>query len=301
MGQRYQEQGHKCITVTSGEGMHLNPNKVSQELSCFQAAISMLAAMTYAMATVPLGTASLTPSWFRYPEFAAITRFEPARTAIFAVWFAIIKNVIMRKTSLRSHPVPILSYGMHVFMNQIGRRWFRSIRAQADSSLVDDGPDPAADSPDSHPHTTSSANGRAGIFQRMASGGGGGGFPPNTSHASVQVFFPDMAQLALVLVALGAGYLVYRLIQIARNLGRYKKAMDRFAEFANASECEGGLLALQQITKVEVTEAEGAGGRNNADAAFYRISQMHKNVDKMNKDLWNVKKAVDGMWKDPNA
>jgi hypothetical protein len=102
-------------------------------------------------------------------------------------------------------------------------------------------------------------------------------------------------------VALGAGYLVYRLIQIARNLGRYKKAMDRFAEFANASECEGGLLALQQITKVEVTEAEGAGGRNNADAAFYRISQMHKNVDKMNKDLWNVKKAVDGMWKDPNA
>ena len=50
---------------------------------------------------------------------------------------------------------------------------------------------------------------RGGLFQGLGGGGGGGG--SQRSNASVQIYFPDFAQVLTGLVVVGLGYLAYQL------------------------------------------------------------------------------------------
>ena len=124
----------------------------------------------------------------------------------------------------------------------------------------------------------------------MFGGGGGGG--GRRSSGSLQIFFPDFTQLLGMAILAGLAYLGWQVVKAAKQLNKYRKAMDLISEMAQAPDGAGNLADLRKMLAILCQEADNAGGRDNTEALVYRMDQVYKKMDEANKTIWAVKKDL---------
>ena len=135
---------------------------------------------------------------------------------------------------------------------------------------------------------------RRGLF---GGGGGGGGRRGPRSSGSLQIFFPDFTQLLGMAMLAVLAYVGWQLVKAAKQMNKYRKALDMLTEMAQAPDGAGNIGDLRKMLAILCQEAENAGGRDNTEAMVYRIGQVYKRVDEANKTIWAVKKDLQQMQK----
>ena len=126
--------------------------------------------------------------------------------------------------------------------------------------------------------------------RRFFGGGGGGGGTRGRPSGSLQIFFPDFTQLLGMAMLAVLAYVGWQIVKAAKQLNKYRKAMDLFSDMAQAPDGAGNIGDLRKMLCILCQEAENAGGRDNTEALVYRMGQVYKRVDEINKTVWAVKK-----------
>ena len=100
-----------------------------------------------------------------------------------------------------------------------------------------------------------------------------------------------MAMLAVL------AYVGWQIVKAAKQMNKYRKALDMLTEMAQAPDGAGNIGDLRKTLSILCQEAENAGGRDNTEAIVYRMGQVYKRVDEANKTIWAVKKDLQQLQK----